>query len=110
MLNSDLVANCGAEGAKYKAPQILRVGGNKFVDLRPACRAHDKCYDDCRNKPTKIKCDQDFKLDLEVQCDKGRFDNYYSKRCYRLILWPYSLVLHYGEVPFIRARKKGGCY
>ena len=55
----DYSKGCGDQNHGANIPD-LEFGG--------CCRAHDDCYDDCRNKPSKVECDQAFVSCLRKKC------------------------------------------
>ena len=69
----------------------------KGADLRPACAAHDACYE---NKPLNRKqCDLKFRSDLRALCDAGGN----PRGCYRRANVLYLLVRVAGADAFRRA-------
>jgi hypothetical protein len=56
------------------------VGG---VNLIPACRKHDACYDASKPGASKASCDQQFKADIYSLCRQaGRGDYFCSSISY----------------------------
>ena len=46
------------------------IPNNPIFHFEGCCDKHDNCYDDCRNKPTKRKCDDDFYVCMAEECNK----------------------------------------
>ena len=66
---------CGDKSTDHRVPDV--VGG---VNMIPACRKHDACYDDA-SKPgaSKAQCDTQFKNDIYQLCRQAGRGDYYCK-------------------------------
>ena len=71
------------------------------------CEVHDDCYDDCRNKPTREKCDLDFAQCLASACQRLLGQSMlFLKSCMELAATYAKIVQDNAEAAFKSARKK----
>jgi RHS repeat-associated protein len=89
-----LGADCGSGWTSGLVPD--KPGGHDFTDC---CKKHDACYDDCKGKPSKDSCDQDFLDCMNEKClETG------SVGCSDLAKTYFGAVHNWGKDAFNKAR------
>jgi RHS repeat-associated protein len=75
--------------------------GYPFLDC---CNDHDRCYDDCINKPSRAQCDSTFCSCVASKC--YRYARGQKRQCESLARTYCEMVTQYGEDAFDKARSK----
>ncbi len=89
---------CGAEGVWYSR----FIPNYRFEDC---CNRHDDCYDDCKNKPLKYECDQDFWDCIKDKCKNATFVGL----CERIGKGFWAAVAGFGKPAYSAPRSKCPC-
>ena len=90
---------CGPEGGWFN----WLIPNNPGYDFKGCCDQHDDCYGNCKTRPTKYECDQDFFNCLSSKC-KGAI---FGLLCQRLAnTYTFWVSGPYGRPPFNSARAK----
>jgi RHS repeat-associated protein len=75
--------------------------GFPFLDC---CNDHDRCYDDCINKPSRAQCDKTFCSCVASKCH--RYARGQKRQCESLARTYCDMVTEHGEGAFNKARSR----
>lgn len=90
-----LARTCGSGKSEPFTPNLF---------FPKCCGEHDDCYDDCKNLPSKDRCDNDFTRCAFQQCSRRWFAVRFA--CETTAVYASEIVRRAGDDAFNNARKK----